>query len=254
MFSTFSTVPQPAPQQSPLTILITGASRGLGLELVKQYSAAFASNVVIAAVRNPGKAEALNAFAASHKNVTVIELDTSSEPSIAASVRQLPAAVSHIDLLWNNAGLMGAPHQLPETTAEEVDAVLRVNVTGPLIVVKHYAALLQKASEPKVVNLSTGLGGSGLAGSVAQWGSLPYGASKAALNFLTLGLKTALPTVTFLAVSPGWVDTDMGGSYGTQPPVKTQDSVMGLRALAQSKGIKNSGEFLDVISGGVIPY
>jgi len=87
-----------------------------------------------------------------------------------------------------------------------------------------------------------------------HFNSIPYGASKSALNFVNLSLSAALPEITFLSISPGWVGTDMGGSFGTQAPVTTKDSVQGIRALVQKKTRKNTGEFLDAITSNVVEY
>ena len=249
MLQTFSVVPRPAPQSGPLNILVTGAARGIGFELVKQYIEADSRNVIVAAVRDIKAAKALDALAAQHPNIHIVPLDTSDEQSINDSVTKLPKAFSHVDLLWNNAGVMLKPTPVPELTADIINSTLHVNVTGPLLVVRAYLPLLRKAPQPKVINISSELGATHLASPVAEWGEIAYGASKAALNFANLSLKTAVPDVTFLSISPGWVGTDMGGSFGTQAPVATVDSVSALRAMAASKGREDSGGFFDVVTG-----
>ena len=253
MHQTFTTVPRAKPQSHPLNILITGASRGIGYELVRQYSAAHPSNIILATARDPSTAAALTAFAATHPNVHVLPLDTGSEASIEASLALVPASVTHLDLLYNNAGVFGVPTPLPQLTAAPINELLQVNTTGPLIVTRTYLPLLLAASPhphtPTVISITSELGATHLAKPVADWGVIPYGASKAALNFINLALSVAVPDVTFLAVSPGWVGTEMGNSFGTVPPVKTEDCVAGLVALAQEKGKKDSGSFFDVVTG-----
>ena len=249
MYQTFSTVPRPAPQTAPLNILVTGAARGIGFELVRQYAEADPKNAVVAGVRDLKACEPLRRFTEQHANVHIVGLDTGSEQSINASVAQLPASFTHVDLLFNNAGLFGVPTPLGQLKASAVNSLLQVNVTGPLLVVQAYQALLLKAREPKVCNVSSELGATHLVTPVAQWGVLPYGASKAALNFLNLALQAAVPEITFLSVSPGWVATDMGSSFGTQAPVSTEDSVLAMRALMQQKGKADGGSFWDVVTG-----
>ena len=250
MYQTFSTVPQPKPQTVPLNVLVTGAARGIGFELVRQYTAAHPLNRVVATVRDPSQAGPLTAFAAAHPNVHLVPLDTSDDASITRSLTLLPPDLTHLDLLWNNAGVMGAPTPLPQLTADTVNATLRTNVTGPLLVVQAYRALLLASpNQPKVINVSSELGATHLARPVAEWGVIPYGASKAALNFISLALATAVPEVIFLSVSPGWVGTDMGSSFHTEAPVKTVDSVSALIALAQAKGREDTGGFFDVVTG-----
>lgn len=254
MLQTFSVVPRAPAQSAPLNILVTGASRGIGFELVKQYSEADTRNIVVAAVRDVQAAKALEQFATQHANVHIVPLDTSNEESILASVSNLPKGFAHLDLLWNNAGVMAKPTPLGQLTAALVNDTLHVNVTGPLLVVQSYLPLLLKAAQPKVINVSSELGATHLSSAVAQWGEIPYGASKAALNFINLALKTAAPEVTFLSISPGWVNTDMGGSFGTQAPVSAPDSVSAMRAMVANKGEADSGRFYDVVTGTALAH
>ena len=196
-------VPTPRPQSAPLTALITGAARGIGFELVRQYTAAFPGNVVFAGVRNPEKAEALRAFAASHPAVRIIALDVDSEDSIRASVGAVQAVADHVDVLINNAGILGETDGYDPATASAASILqtFTTNVLGTLLVTQAYLPLLQRAAHPKVGNISSRLGSNAFA--VRQGPKLSYGMSKAALNYLTTTLKHAAPTVTFLAIHPG---------------------------------------------------
>jgi len=254
MLQTFKVVPRAAPQTAALNILITGAARGIGFELVKQYSEAYASNVVIAAVRDVNAAGPLVTFATSHPNVHVVPLDTSNEASINESVKKLPVDFKHVDILFNNAGVLGKSTPLPALDATSINELLHINVTGPLLVVKAYQSLLLAAKYPKVINVSSELGAANFSVPVAQFGVIPYGASKAALNFINLALKTAVPEVTFLSISPGWVGTDMGGSFGTKAPLLVEDTVSALIEMAQSKTKEDSGSFFDVVSGNKLVH
>ena len=96
--------PVPKPQSSPLSILITGASRGLGLQFVQQYSQAHDKNIVFAGVRNPASATELNAFAALRSNVHIIPLDVDDEQSIRDSVKHVEKVIDRLDVLINNRG------------------------------------------------------------------------------------------------------------------------------------------------------
>jgi len=112
MQSNFSgSVPTPLPQTSPLNILITGASRGIGFELVKQYSLAYKDNIIIAGVRDPKNInKELTLFASKHTNIHIIPLDVYNESSIKSSINYIPSEVKSIDILYNNAGIMGKPY------------------------------------------------------------------------------------------------------------------------------------------------
>lgn len=249
-------VPVPKAQSSPLHVLITGASRGIGLELVKQYSTAHQGNIVLAAVRNPPQASELKAFAGQHSNVHIIALDVDSEESIRASVKQVEKVVDRLDVLINNAAIAGGADALNPATvsAQTLNSVFNTNVTGVLIVTQTYLPLLQRSgTDAKVVNVSTGLGSNALAFVMGQTFAA-YGVSKAALNYLTTVFRHAVPSVTFLAINPGWVATDMGNGGGHQAPTKVEDSVQAIRYYIAEKTIKNSGEYLDTMTGEAIPF
>ena len=250
-------VPVPQPQKSGLTVLVTGASRGIGLELVQQYAEAHKDNVVVAAVRNPATSTALTSFASSHPNVRVVTLDVSKAETITASVAQTQRHVQHLDVLINNAGFYGdldAADPL-KATPEQLNAVFTINVTGPLLTIQAYLPLLRKSTVgAKVINVSSVIGSNAYA-NVFGKPILTYGLSKAALNYLNTAFRYAVPEVAFLSIHPGWVDTDMGRGAGAgSPPTQTKDSAQAIRYYVAEKGIKDSGLFLDVPSGNAIPY
>jgi len=248
-------VPIPSPQLTGLTILITGSSRGIGFNLVKQYSESHPDNLVFAAVRDvkAQSSQQVVQYAKQHKNVLVIPVDTSSSNSITASVSHVTQFSDHIDILINNAGVLGEgdPNKV---TAEEMIRVYNVNVVGPLIVVQSYLPLLLKSQLPaKVIGVSSGLGSNQYAWALGA-PFISYGTSKAALNYITSVLKGSFPQLTFLTIHPGWVDTEMGNDAGGKPPTNVEESVQAIRYYIQEKQNKNSGEFLDVMTGQLLPY
>ena len=186
MNQTFTEVPRPAPQTSPLNILVTGAARGIGFQLVKQYAEAEPRNIIVAAVRDVEAAGPLATFASSHPNVFIIPLDAGDEGSINASLSALPPAFTHLDLLYNNAGVFGGG-AVGQMTADTVNTILRVNVTGPLLIIQAYRALLLKAKAPKVINVSSEFGATHMAEFIAGLGVVPYGASKGGVEFCEFG-------------------------------------------------------------------
>jgi NAD(P)-dependent dehydrogenase (short-subunit alcohol dehydrogenase family) len=244
-------VPIPKAQTSPLSIVVTGAARGIGYELVVQYAKAYKDNVVIAGVRDTSSSsvKALSAY----PNVHVVQLDVSKEASIRASVLEVERVTPHVDLLINNAGVFGpleASDPL-QTTAEALESVFHTNVTGVLLTTQAYLPLLRKSSAAKVANISSSLGSNAhanLFGPVTA-----YGLSKAALNYLTTAFRHAEPKVTFTAIHPGWVQTDMGSSVGS-PPTLLPESVQAIRYYIAEKGIQHSGEYIDTMTGNIIPY
>ena len=145
----------------------------------------------------------------------------------------------------------------PTTVSSKLfTSVFNTNVVGVLLVTQVHLPLLQRSttSSPKVVNVSSALGSNVMAVAFASYGvTSSYGVSKAALNYLTTAFRLAVPTVTFLAVHPGWVATEMGNSAGVEAPTSAKDSVQSLRYHIAEKTIANSGEYFD-INGEVIAY
>lgn len=247
-------VPIPPRQSSALTVLITGASRGLGLELVRQYATAHDGNVVLAGVRAPDTATELQSLVKAHPNVHIITMDVDSEQSIKASVPLVERHTSHIDVLVNNAAISPTEALVPlKTTSSVFDRVMHTNVTGTLATTLAYVPLLQRSKVgAKVANISSLLGSNLQA---AEFGQplIAYGVSKAAVTYLTTCFKYAVPDLTFLALHPGWVATDMGSVVGA-PPTKPTDSVAALRYYIATRDIKNSGDFIDCMTGNAIPF
>jgi NAD(P)-dependent dehydrogenase (short-subunit alcohol dehydrogenase family) len=220
------------------TVLITGAGRGLGLELARQYAAD--GWRVIGTVRDD--APALNDTGAE-----AMKVDVTNAPQVkllAAKLEGVP-----IDLLFCNAGIVGKRGMaLGSFDYAEWEKVLRVNLLGAAAVIE---ALIENvhASERKVVAVM-----SSRLGSIAETSgmTLPYSTSKAALNLLAKGLAATLAArnVIVVALSPGWVRTDMGGAAA---PLAPQTSVRGLRKVLGSLRREDSGKFLSY-DGSEIPW
>ncbi|MEI9988782.1 MAG: SDR family oxidoreductase [Rhizomicrobium sp.] len=227
------------------TILITGANRGIGLEFVKQYAAEGAE--VIAACREPDKADALNALVKTARNVRVAALDVADPASVESLKADLGALP--IDILVNNAGI-GGPR---EAARGIIDAqgwlnVFAVNAVAPVTVASAFHDNLKAGHDKKLVTISSRLG------SIAEHGggAYPYHASKAAVNSLMRGLakEWAQDGIAVGIFSPGWVQTDMGGANAALTPAQ---SVAGLRARIAELTLKNSGTFRDY-AGKELPW
>lgn len=249
-------VPIPA-AQAAVTVLVTGASRGLGFELVRQYATARPDNVVFAAVRSPEKAASteLGTLAVAHSNLHIIPLDVADEDSINSSVQHVNRVTNHLDLLVNNAAIVGdaASRDALTVSTAQLAAVFKTNLTGPLTIIQVYLPLLQRSSQlAKVLNISSAAGSSTLMGSYGA-PNTAYGVSKNALVYLTRVFRYVVPSVTFLAVSPGWMDTDMGNARA-KAPTSVSDAAQAIRYYLEVKGIRNSGEFFDSMTGDIVPY
>lgn len=197
-------------------ILITGANRGIGLELTRRHLAA--GDRVFATCRDPFSARDLNALAEQHPALRVLSLDVTDSVSIATLRRVVGAAVDGLDVLYNNAGVFPGGVDAQEAGVSvfgKLDAralieVFAVNSVAPIMVAQAFADLLRRGANPRVVNLSSRIGSITLA---EPGYGYAYPASKAALNRMTRTLAQDLQAdgVIVAAVHPGWVKTDMGG-------------------------------------------
>ncbi len=218
------------------TIAITGAARGIGFELARQYLAA--GDRVFALARDPSNAAALNGLAAgSGGKLTVHAMDVADAASVKAGAASTGS--DPIDILYNVAGVSG--HRAPELESldeDTWDALFAIMVKGPLLVLQAFLPRLGEGA--KVINVSSQIGAS-------TWpfgGFYAYAAAKAALNRLMRSVATDLKGrgIVVGLVHPGYVQTDMGGA---QAEITPQESAEGLRKLAAGWTIDKTGEFFD---------
>jgi NAD(P)-dependent dehydrogenase (short-subunit alcohol dehydrogenase family) len=192
----------------PLTILVTGANKGIGLEVCRQL--ARQNHNVILSARSAERGHA--AIAALKKEglaVEFLQLDVSDEASIARAVADLKKSLSALNVLINNAAVLHTwMGSIVDVTAEELRDTFNTNVVGPILLTQALLPLLEAGKPARVINVSSQLG------SVEQMtdGWPGYGISKAALNAATRKLAAALKSrgISVNAASPGWVKTDMG--------------------------------------------
>ncbi len=210
---------------NPGVVVVTGASRGLGFELVRQL--ALAGHEVVACCRSAPQA-------VSHGQVRQIALDVTD----LASITQMAAALAgrSVDMLINNAAMRGATGGLSQIEPDDFAQVMATNVLGPLLVTRALLPNL-RAGRGVVVNISS------RAGSMTEGrdpdGDYAYRCSKAALNMATVTLadETGL---TVLSVHPGWIKTDMGGP---EAELATGASATALLGWLASAGPADSGSF-----------
>lgn len=209
---------------NPGRVLVTGASRGLGLELVRQYARAGAR--VFAGCRAPDAAAELRALVEEEAlDVEPLALDVTDGAAIDAAVARIQDdGPGHLDVLINNAGLSPRGEEFSNLDADQMLGVFHVNAVAPMIVAQRCRALLAAATQPRVVNVSSAMG------SLAkkEYGRhYSYAASKAALNMLTRAAAHDLRDegIVVVALHPGWVQTDLGGGQATLSP---RESVEGM--------------------------
>lgn len=211
------------------TILITGANRGLGLEFARQYAAD--GWRVLATVRDPLKGKP-----ASDAGAEVYVCDVA-DP---AGVKRLSASLAgvSIDVLLNNAGVYGERQSFGDVDPDEFLRVMRINALAPLKMAEAFASHL--SGRKIIASVSSKMG------SIADNTSgnfYAYRASKAALDMITKGMALDLAArgVIAVALSPGWVRTDMGGP---QAPLDAATAVAGMKAVLDNLTPADSGRFL----------
>ncbi|MEQ8663288.1 MAG: SDR family oxidoreductase [Gammaproteobacteria bacterium] len=216
------------------TVLITGANRGIGLELVKEY--AVRGDTVIACCRDPQSATALAAVTG---KVEVHALDVAAADSVAALAGALRARP--IDILINNAGVLGPDY--PQQTALEMDfdgwaQAFAVNTMGPVRVMHALIDNLRAGEQRRLVTITSQMG----ALSLDMTMGFGYSATKAALNkFMKLAaIELGKEGINVCVIHPGWVQTEMGGP---QADITPAESAHGIVATIEKLNASTNGSF-----------
>lgn len=220
-----------------MQVLITGANRGIGLELVRQLAAA--GHEVIATARQPQDAEELNALSAqSEGKIEVIALDVSERSRPAAIAEELKGRP--IDLLINNAGVYPHSGKLGDLDYEEARRGFEVNALGPLRLAEALLPNLRQGKTRKIANITSQMGS---IEDNTSGGSYAYRMSKAALNMANKSLANDLASEGFICivVHPGWVQTDMGGPNAS---ITVKQSVAAMLEMILTADASYNGEFL----------
>jgi NAD(P)-dependent dehydrogenase (short-subunit alcohol dehydrogenase family) len=205
-------------------VLITGANRGLGFELVQQFAGR--GDRVFAGCRSPEKARALEAVAEKYPGqVTSLPLDVTHQLSIEKSVELVEAEVAALDVLINNAAVHLGDESLSDVKADVLLKTLQVNAVGALLIAQKFTGLLKKGHDPKLINVSSRGGSVSL---MDQFRGYSYSGSKATMNMYTrcLSLDPETEGITFIALHPGWVRTDMGGPDAHLTPAESAEGVL----------------------------
>ena len=205
--------------------LITGANKGLGYETARRLLAE--GHDVWVAARDPER----GAEAAESLGARFVTLDVTDEQSVAAAA-DVVAQQGGLDVLVNNAGIVGPRSRVPETTGEDMRITFETNAFGPVRVVHAFTGLLDASTAPVVVNVSSGVGSlvyaSDPAGPAADILLLGYRSSKAALNMLTVKWARAHPRWRVNAADPGFTSTDLNAHRGTQTVQEGTDAIVRL--------------------------
>jgi NAD(P)-dependent dehydrogenase (short-subunit alcohol dehydrogenase family) len=211
-------------------VVITGTSRGIGLELTKY--ALSKGHHVLAIARKPEASSSLVELQRSNIKLELMTLDLLDKDAhnlIAKRVGSWP----QVDVLINNAGIFEK-----DQTIEDFEKSFLTNSIKPFFITRALLPLLKKSKQPVSLQITS------MMGSITDntsGGSYSYRASKAALNILFKSFSIDEKWLISLLVHPGWVQTRMGGESA---PVSVQDSAQGIWKLIDEAKLSQSGSFM----------
>ncbi|MEM9391222.1 MAG: SDR family oxidoreductase [Bacteroidota bacterium] len=221
--------------------LVTGANRGIGLEVCRQFLDL--GHHVILTSRDEDKGRKAAAELNGDKNLTYHPLDVGSDESVMAVKGFVEREFGRLDILVNNAGINYDTWQTAVgADLEESHYTLEINLFGPWRMSQAFIPLMKKKGYGRIVNVSSGAGAlNGMRG-----GTPAYSVSKAGLNALTIKLAAEVqePNILVNAVCPGWVRTDMGGSDADRSVEEGAKGIIWAAIIEEGNG-PNGGFFRD---------
>ncbi|KAF3482005.1 short chain oxidoreductase [Arthroderma uncinatum] len=231
--------------------LLTGTSRGIGLALVSILATKPASEVstVFAAARTETDAlkELIAKFAG---RVEFVPIDVTSEEKVKRAAEQVEKSLGGkgLDVLINGVGIMNFTPDGIETMSD-LNSTFNSNVTSAHLVTSAFLPLLKKGALKKVANISTTLGSMGMAPTFKPFPVPAYKVSKAALNMLTVQYAQTFADegFTFAAISPGWVQTDLGGAQADLTPSQSATAVLD---IVSNISKTDNGKFFNILVSG----
>lgn len=230
-----------------MRVVITGTSRGIGLEFVRQLAAR--GDEVFAAARDPSRSAALGSLREAHRDrVHLHRCDVARDEEVAAFAASVAGSV---DLVVNNAGIFGEEPFAPfeALDLEDCRRVFDVDALGPLRISRAFLPHVRRGAGKRLVHVSTGMA------SIADNTSgraYAYRMAKAALNMASRSLAVDLRPEGIVSVvfNPGWVKTDMGGS---RAPLETPDAIASMIRTIDGLTPEQNGAFLDK-DGKLLPW
>jgi NAD(P)-dependent dehydrogenase (short-subunit alcohol dehydrogenase family) len=209
--------------------LITGGNKGLGYETARRLVAA--GHEVFLGARDPERGRR----AAEELSARFVQLDVTDDASVATAAAELARQAGHLDVLVNNAGIVGPRKQVADLTGPDALEVFNTNVFSIVRMTQAFLPLLEKSAAPVIVNVSSGLGSFALVHDRSRIeSSVPgalYQASKSAVTMLTVQYARQLPDVRVNVVDPGYTATDLNGHSGTQTVTEGTDAIVAMATI-----------------------
>jgi NAD(P)-dependent dehydrogenase (short-subunit alcohol dehydrogenase family) len=229
--------------------LVTGANKGIGHTVVRRL--AERGWTMLLGSRDPARGAA--AAAELQGDVEALAIDVTSEESVAAAAKEAEERYGRLDVLVNNAGIVGNRVAALDTGAADLLACYDTNVFGPVRVTRAFLPLLRRSAAPRIVMVSSGMGSITITGDPDRFESslvsLTYPSSKTALNMITSQYAKALPEFRVNAADPGYTATDLNGHTGHQTVEEGSDAIV---ALATAGPDGPTGGFFD--RTGPVPW
>ena len=218
-----------------INYLITGANRGIGLALAEELISN--GEKVISLYRRSSDSDKL--ISLQSKNPSRVELhkaDVTVENDLISTSKK----IENLDVLICNAGIMGARGGMMDENNNYniISDVLMTNVAGPFFTIRAFLNQIKQSKNPKIIIISSHMGSQKHSGSESYF----YRASKAAINniMITFSNELRVSEIPIVCVHPGWVRTEMGGSFAT---LSTQESARSLYKFIQKIDMAKSGHF-----------
>lgn len=221
-----------------MRILITGANRGLGLELARLCAAR--GDQVFAGCRFPEQDTALKDLSAQFRGrVSILPLEITDAASLDRCLQQVRSEVDALDMLINNAAMNAEGETLRTFDAEEATQQWRVNAVGQVLVAQKFLDLLKAGNDPKIINVTSEAGS---ISTMNRFRGYYYFGSKAAMNMFSRSMAwdPDADGIITIALHPGWVRTDMGGSNAD---LSVTESAEGILKVISHLTSEDNGKF-----------
>ncbi|KAL4938556.1 hypothetical protein BDV06DRAFT_231687 [Aspergillus oleicola] len=246
---------------APTVVFITGVRQGIGRSLLETYLQR-PNHLVIGTVRNPDATATLQALpTASGTKLLVVSVENTNADDQAKALATVKAAgVDHIDVFIANAGGTPPVKPLDIVPPEDLAAAYAINTSSTILFFQTFKPLLQAAKQPKWVTISTFGASFGIMEQIGSYASPAYGASKAALNWLTQAIHYTQEWLVTLCVHPGHVQTIPGNMIARyigmeKAPNTVEECTTNLVSLIdKATRESHSAKFIDNISGNELPW